>query len=302
METITLTKKQLNSLKLYHMEKEIMNTEAEIFILDKGNWHYSKSNLLLKKLYMTDLLYMSNKLLTVSLLNSKKKEIGLDELVIPKHLVSSDNELIGFTIPHIKDSMNLGVFLKDLKVDISQKIKYLSKVGELLRKVKTIRDKNILNFYFGDLHEYNFLLKEKEEKIYAVDLDSSYLNTNYPLPSHYLYTNNNISNFSNKYRANELGITYPTENSDLFCYNMMILNTIAHDKVSRLDMVDYFNYINYLEYLGFGRDLLKSFKRLYSNGNNINVSSFLDQIPIDKSGESLYKVYDLKRKKGLIKF
>lgn len=302
METITLTKKQLNSLKLYHIEKDVMNTESQIYILDKGNWHYSKSGLLLKKLYVTDLLYMSNKLFTVSLLNSKKEAIGIDELVIPKHLVYTDNELIGFTIPDIKNSMNLGIFLSDLKVDISEKIKYLSKVGELLKKVKSLRDKGILNFYFGDLHEYNFLLKPDLEKIYAVDLDSSYLNTNYPLPSHYLYTNKNISNFENKYRANEVGITYPNENTDLFCYNMMVLNTIAHDKVSNLDMVDYFSYINYLEYLGFGSDLLSSFKRVYSNGNNINISDFLDQIPIDKSGESLYKVYDLKRKKGLIKF
>ncbi len=297
MKTITLTKKQLEKLTRIELPKEVANTESEIYLLDKGNWRYSDGSLLLKKLHLISGDSIANKLYNISLLGDNEERIGLDELVIPKQLVSVDNNVIGFTVPRI-DGENLGVILHDYKVSNEDKIKYLYKVGKLLKKTKKMTNIG-LKFNFGDLHEYNFLINENNE-LRAIDLDSCYLNTLNPSPSYYLNTNKNLDIFKDKYKKNDMGIVYPDDNSDLLCYIMMILNTIGREKISRLGVSDYFEYVNYLDNLGFGKDIIRSFQNIYSKTNNINPSNYLEQIPDDKIGEASFKVFNLKKKRGIL--
>ena len=109
-------------------------------------------------------------------------------------------------------------------------------------KIKTIWSSNTSWSWY-------FLIKEDTQELRAIDLDSVYFNTNYPAASYYLRTSSGIKNFTKKYKQdNELGIVYPDENSDLFCYNMMILNNLlARDTISKSSISDYFEYINYLK-------------------------------------------------------
>lgn len=299
METITLTKKQLEKLTPYKIPKEVTNTESEIYILDKGNWRYNDGSLLLKKLHVNSSINMANKLFTVSLLSDNEDIINMEELVVPKHLVSVENKAIGFTVPRIIQSTNLGMILNNPKVENEKKIAYLHRIGKLLEKTKKLEISGI-NFHFGDLHEFNFVVSDCDDKIHAIDLDSAYLNTGYPSPSYYLATNKNIGQFKRKYRINREGINLPDYNSDLFCYNMMILNMIGRDKISKLNMSDYFQYISYLNELGFGKHIIGSFADVYSSGKNVNPVNYFDEIPTDKLGEAGYKVYSLKKSRGII--
>lgn len=297
MNSITLTKKQLNSLTRLDVGSA-KNSEGEMYILDHGNWNYSDGSLLLKKLFIVDGEAMANKLFTVSLLGDKKEDIDMNELVIPNNLAVVKNEVIGFTVPLIPEAKNLKVILDNPKIDNSIKIDYLYKVGKMLKKVNSLNRRKIINLTIGDLHEDNILVT-KDHDIRVVDLDSAYLDTSYPTPSFYL-RNSEIGNFR-KYKFNSSGIVYPTKNTDLLCYNSMILNTISKNRIDKLSVSDYFSYINYLESLGFGQDIVKAFRRVYTNGENINPADYLDQVPEEKMGEALYKVYELKKQKGKVK-
>ncbi|MBQ2639454.1 MAG: hypothetical protein IJF92_01665 [Bacilli bacterium] len=315
MKIIDIPEKKFKKLTPYEIDDNIINTEAKFYLLDKLGKSYKTENLLLKKIFINEGESMANKLLTVSMLSDNEEKIGIKELVIPKHLVAVKGDVIGVTVPKIDNARNLGLILNDYKVSNEDKIKYLEKVGKLLKKIKVLK-KDGIDFSFGDLHEYNFLITEND-KLKAIDLDSAYLNSNYPLPSLYLDTNMILKYFKDKYKGKDernikpnkyrlnttgtYGTYYPNENTDILCYDMMILNMISSDKISKLDMQEYFDYINYLEQLGFGEDLIKCFNIVYTNSkNNINPVDFLDQIPMDRLGESSLSVYQLKKKKKII--
>lgn len=303
MDTITLTKKQINDLTPFSIENEVKNTESRILILDKGNWNYSDGSLLLKKLFITGNEAMANKLFNVSLLKDKEEEIGIEELVIPQHLVAvrdgKKTPVIGFTVETQTDTRNLGVILNNIKISNEEKIELLYKVGALLKKTDNMKRKQI-DFSFGDFHEYNILVKDNTNELRVVDIDSAYLGNNYPMASYYLSTNKNIGNLKRKYRLAQNGFIIPSKNSDLLCYNMMLLNTIAREKISSLDMAEYYSYIFYLKDLGFGNDIISSFERLYTTTSNINPCNYFDEIPLDKIPEAGYKVFKLKKEKNLI--
>lgn len=294
MKTINITQKQYDNLIRLSLPLEVMNTESEISIFDYGKWKNNHQRLLLKKLYITNGPSIASKLYNVSLLGDNKDEIGMEELVIPIHLASIKRLICAFTTPEI-EGINLGVYLHNSKISNEDKIEALYKVGKLLKKSQKLKIQNI-PFHFGDLQEYNFILGD-DQKIYAVDLDSCYLNTPIPQPSYYLSTNKNLGGLSTKYRKNRGGIVYPTDNSDLLCYNMMILNTIGRDKISSFDISTYYDYIHYLESLGFGKDIIRSFQSIYLSSKNINPCDFLDQIPKDKIGPAGVKIYQRNKKR-----
>ena len=60
--------------------------------------------------------------------------MDIEELVIPKHQVEYKGNIIGFTIPEIKDSSSLQSIISDENTDTKDKIYYLKQVGETLKK------------------------------------------------------------------------------------------------------------------------------------------------------------------------
>ena len=56
------------------------------------------------------------------------------------------------------NGVNLSLLLKNKKVSTETQIYYLKKVGEILNKLKYIRETTPLkDFYINDLHDFNFL-------------------------------------------------------------------------------------------------------------------------------------------------
>ena len=90
--------------------------------------------------------------------------------------------------------------------------------------------------------------------------------------------NKNLSSANQKYKCNAYGISYPDHNTDLLCFNMMVIDTIANYKVSMLSLEDYYDYIGYLSTIGFEKEIIDAFVAIYTNKNNINVSNYFEQI------------------------
>lgn len=299
METIDLRKRDVDNLKLYDLNNDIFNSESKIYVLSEGKWN--KPGELFKYLFIRSHSTFANKLFTVSMLNDHRKLLDEDTFIIPDKFVSIDNKISGFTIPLIENNTNLATILNSLDVNPEEKIKYLNELGNILKKLGELKIQG-MDLSFGDLHECNFIINhDNDDKLCAVDLDSAYMHTGYPQASHYLVTNPYINQIEGKYHANQFGINIPDKNSDLFCYNMIILNTIAHAKISNLNMNDYYMYVNYLESLGFGEDLIESFKALYDTADNINPSDFLDEINIDRLPEANLGVFKYKKKHNKLK-
>ena len=301
MRVITMTKKQIERLKKLPISNEVANTESIIYRTDSLPKNKVPEGTLLKYLYIKDKESFANKLYTVEMLGSYGPTLGLKELVVPDALVSVENQAIGFTIPEVKNATNLGIILKDPKVDKHKKMELLRKVGELLRKTQNL-DKYDISFFFNDLHEFNFLVDNETEDIYAIDLDGASFSKDHPLPSYYMVTNPNLHHLKNKYKITPEKLSYPDHNADLLCYTMMVINTIADYKISKLPMEEYYLYLEYLRELGFGENILNAFISVYTNGDNKNVSEFFDEIPSDQIYRASYNVYKAinKKKQGVL--
>lgn len=295
MKVLTLTEKRLQSLEKIRLPEEVSNKEADIFYLRTGNWTIDQEKLLLKNLHIKNKETMANKLFTVSMLSDYENEIDQKELVIPKHLVSVNGETIGFTVKEKENTTPLGIILNDKQVACTKKIELIKKVGYLIAKMHNLKAQG-LTFYFNDLHEYNFLIENNTEELYAIDLDSAALTSEYALPSYYMMTNPNLQHTGNKYRSNAYGISYPDQNSDLLCYNMLILNTLAQTKMSTASLDEYYSYVNYLKDLGFKDELIRSFQNIYTNAPNSNPVDYFNQMPEETLQQATYAVYQKSKK------
>ncbi len=292
MNTVKLTEKEFEKLNKLDI-RGAQNTESEIYVLD--TWKYKNKNLLLKYLNEKEGEAFSSKLATVSLMIDKKDEIKIDELVLPNNLVVINDEVVGFTVPYVRGTRTLTEVLNDNKVSISNKIKYLKKIGKTLRKIEALKRKNIIDLTIGDLHEDNILIT-KDNNIKFIDLDGAYINNNYPQGARYLY--NEQLRYIKKYKYKN-DLICPNKTTDLYCYNMIIINMIARSRMDSTNIPDYFNYTSYLISLGFDKHLIDSFRRIYSDGPNVNPEEYLERIDKEELSESSYnkyaeKVYGLK--------
>ena len=135
-------------------------------------------------------------------------------------------------------------------------------------------------FFFTDLHEFNFLIDENE-LLYAVDLDSSRVNSEEAISSKYLSTDKKLQKV-NKYKVNSSGLAYPDKNSEIYCYNMMVLNLISNHKINRLRYDDYYEYLDFLYKEGVSEELLDPLSRMYTEQDNLLITSIENNIPKEK--------------------
>lgn len=301
MKTKSYTIRQFDKMKKYVLDSDIPNTESVLY-LTKIKEDFKYKDYIIKKLYILSADSLANKLSTVLMLGDYGERLDSPELVLPEHQVLIDGKISGFTVPYIKGE-NLGSIIKNFHTPDETIIKYFTKVGMVIEKVQqnsAYAFPGGLKFQFGDLHPYNILVDE-EDNIKFVDLDSAYLGSRLPNPSMYLATSRELLKNTNKYpviNLDYIGLNIPNDNTDLYCYNMMILEFLAKDKIRNKSVDEYYSYIGYLQSLGYGPDLLESFFKLPINSNNTNPYMYLDQIPRDMIGRSSYTVYKyLKNKK-----
>ncbi len=299
MNTINISKKKFETLNKLILDNKIFNTEGIIY-----NFNYNGKEKIFKNLYNITGVSFANKLYTIEMLNFYKDYLP-KHLCCPDNLVSVNGKVIGFTMPKL-DGINLRVLLDNKDVAIKEKIYYLSKIGEILNQMKKIREYTPLNsFYINDLHEANIIVNPSNKDLDIVDLDSCKISRNGCFPSRFLGPNEFISERPNKYTYNNdinngTGYLVANENSDLFCYNVMILNFLYNGRVDKMNIQEFYNYLNYLNKLGFNKKLLDSFNKLAINCDNENPYCLLETLEeqqIYRANEKVYKLVTSKQKK-----
>lgn len=288
MNITNISKKKFNSLQKLNLEKGILSTEAQFYLYKKNNKNY-----LYKKFYIDETDYFRNKIFTIDSLIENKEIINIPELVLPKNIISVDHQLNGYIMEYINGT-TLSLVLKS-NISIDKKMNYLKKIGIILEKMKNVRKYTKLkDFYLGDMHEHNFIIT-KNDDIKVIDTDSIKINGNNPQDAKYLYHLYDPMYLSHKYQPSEQYTIIPNQDTDYYCYNIMILNTLANINISKLDIIKFYDYLNYLLHIGINKELVDSFSKLYTNANNDNPYELLESID-DKGYRANFKTYSYNSK------
>ena len=276
MQIINMSKTKLNSLEPLILPKNVTSTECELF-----KYPYYGKEKLLKKLHRTDGIIFANKLYTIEALNANKDSMP-SNFVLPESLVSINKKIEAFTMKYIK-GINLSVILNNPDITYEEKIHYLKSIGRILEQMQNIRKyTNLNNLYLGDIHEDNFLVERDKQEIYIVDLDSCKIAGNKSFPGRYL-TNSSLIKYNNtKYQTlsqtDDLADYKIDENTDIYCYIIMILNYLYDGRVDRLSLDKFYDFINYLEDIKVNIELIECFNKIVVGGNNINPCNYLDTL------------------------
>ena len=276
MQIINMSKTKLNSLEPLILPKNVTSTECELF-----KYPYYGKEKLLKKLHRTDGIIFANKLYTIEVFNANKDSMP-SNFVLPESLVSINKKIEAFTMKYIK-GINLSVILNNPDITYEEKIHYLKSIGRILEQMQNIRKyTNLNNFYLGDIHEDNFLVERDKQEIYIVDLDSRKIAGNKSFPGRYL-TNSSLIKYNNtKYQTlsqtDDLADYKIDENTDIYCYIIMILNYLYDGRVDRLSLDKFYDFINYLEDIKVNIELIECFNKIVVGGNNINPCNYLDTL------------------------
>lgn len=276
MQIINMSKTKLNSLEPLILPKNVTSTECELF-----KYPYYGKEKLLKKIHRTDGIIFANKLYTIEALNANKDSMP-SNFVLPESLVSINKKIEAFTMKYIK-GINLSVILNNPDITYEEKIHYLKSIGRILEQMQNIRKyTNLNNFYLGDIHEDNFLVKRDKQEIYIVVLDSCKIAGNKSFPGRYL-TNSSLIKYNNtKYQTlsqtDDLADYKIDENTDIYCYIIMILNYLYDGRVDRLSLDKFYDFINYLEDIKVNIELIECFNKIVVGGNNINPCNYLDTL------------------------
>ena len=231
MNIYNISKKEFKSLN--KLEVNSVSTEAEMFVFDRHNKWYKEKNLF-KKFYITSGESFSNKLYTINNLIDLKNYLNIPELVFPNSIISINHKIHGFSLPFVENSTAFYDVQKNINIPLEEKIKILKKYANILEQVH-----NYPALYIGDIHEGNFLV-DNIGNINIIDLDSVKIGHNNPFPSKYLTTNKIITNIKSKYTINDNFLYNINKNTDIFCFIMMILNTISGTNINKLDINQFY--------------------------------------------------------------
>lgn len=289
MKVVDISRRKLNKLPLLQISDKVTNKEGMLYIYEhKDKWKYLTE--LLKIYYNQSDPYMVNKIYVLSELMANREFLEMPELVLPTSLVAVDGELSGFSMPFIRDNVNLSLFLNNDKVSLEQKIKYLKEIYAILDKIMKIKELEG-RFFLGDIHEANFILDLDSQTVKAIDLDSSYINGSRIPTSKYLCTNFKLGEINKKYEE-QYGEIVPSKNTTILCFIYMLINALSNESQSyRWDIESYYNYLSYLSHLKISKELLQVLENIYVNNsaNEFDIE-LLDAIDTSKD-------YSLRRRK-----
>lgn len=291
MEVISFTNKKFDNLKPYELDKTIINTEAKFY-----SFTHQRKEKLLKLLYHQNGEIFANKLYTLEMLDIYKKYLP-NYFCIPESLVTVGGVVKGFSIPKLEGT-TLSLALNNKDVSIDKKILYLKKVGGILEHLNSIRkNKEVDNIYLNDLHDGNFIVNLQNDNIYVIDLDSCRIKNNGPYPAKYFTPKTLSYNLKNKYKMDDKDQLYGDENSDLYCYIIMILNFLYNGDISTMKQEEFYNYLTYLDSLKVNKDLLDIFNLILTTGDNKNPFHYLDTLSYKQIFYAKNDYYKLKIKK-----
>jgi hypothetical protein len=290
--------------KLHHLKLEynIISTEGELFVVPRSLKTKGQPLVLKRFNFISDKMNI-NKIITIEYLIANKDKINIPEIILPSALASNSKEkIIGFIMPYITN-VNLAVLFEDKDISSRQKKQWLIEINNILLKIKKLRDQNIIpNFYLNDLHLGNFIYNLKTNKVNVIDIDSCRILDNKPFPAKYLDIDSPIKDLPQKYISNPdldyNGNYIANQDSDLYCYNMMILDYLFRGNLFLLKKEVYDDYLNYLNGIGFSKQLTDVYAKLYDSCPNDSIGPYLSEIELtdDMIRRSKSMAYEGKRK------
>lgn len=297
MQIVNISRRRFETFKPLELPRTVFNTEAEMFMIPgKNKW--SKKQTILKRLYVDTGEVFSNKLYTIHELLDKKEQINVEELVMPEALAAIDSEIVGFTMPYISN-LNFQEVLDSRQFTTSQKVLYLKEVGELLEKLHRVREhKGVEGFYLNDIHENNFILNTTTGKINAVDLDSCKIGNNLTAAARYLTPASQLAYIS-KYNTLERsvgGVFEVSENTEIYCYIIMIFNFFFGSNIGKLSIPEFYVYLEYLAKIGVSKEFLDKISYIYTGKTNENPYEYLEELE-HFYGRTHKNTFELVRKK-----
>ena len=273
-KNVNFTEEDIAKCEELYLNSSILNSEANLFKINING-----QDKVLKKFFNCDL---DNKLFTINKL-IQNRDFFDERFVIPERVAYLDDFMVGYIMRYV-DNYNLSDILNSNEYSISFKKDLLRQIGNILLYADKIRNQNkeLSNFYIGDLHVNNFMY-DKESKILTVcDLDSCKISPEFNFPSLYLLTSPSLS-FMSKYPLDINGDNVINSNTDIFCYIILILNFLYGGNVQKMGLTDYYNYLEYLKKNGLSSGLYTLFYKIYSEDDNINPVDLIDAIPDDIS-------------------
>lgn len=303
MKAINIPAKTFGRLERTQIPNEIHNTEAKMY-----NYTYLGEKKIIKSFYVTSGESFASKMYTVEMLHDSKAYLP-STICIPDYLLSINHKTVGFTVPFV-EGINLTTALKDTSLTPEEHIYYLKQVGLILEQLKNIRKYTPLNdFYLNDIHEDNFIVNPNNKSVTAIDVDSCKIGNNISYPSRYLNASPLISEFiGTKYEQNlpdkhgklhGYGFLTANENSDIYCYIIMIINYLMGSDCHNMTYVGFYNYLNYLNSIGIDKGLLDTIASIGESKYNENPVNYLDTLTETQIYRSRERIYELNKKRVL---
>ena len=296
MKKLLLTENEFNSLKKLPLVEGTIEKESTMYYVPNNEKE-------IIKVYknFNDKLYLMEKLKTTRNLLKYVKETQIQELIRPHGIALINKNVIGTIYPEI-DAYTARVYLSLSIIPIKLKIEILKKIGSLLDKIKNTNPK--YNAAFSDVHLDNFLINDiivnkfkniVELSITACDTDSMKILDSKGNPSYYLYDSKKLSKLD-KYKLDTENIIIPDSNTDIYCYNMIILDFISKSNFAYcLNIDEYYRYIDYLDKLNLNTNLLQAFESVYKKDiDNISALPYLDSLYEIDEKASLSSFYQKK--------
>ncbi len=294
MKVITLSRRAFEGLEPLKLSREVLNTESKVFMFKSQG-----RPMVLKNLFYQDGISFANKLYTLEMLSANRNKLP-NSFMVPEALISVAGKIPGFIIPYMEGE-NLENILRDPKLSLEEKKYFLTKVGEILNQMKAIRENTDLkDLYLCDLHASNFIANTNNHELGVVDLDSSKINGNKSSVSLFLSSSAVLNSVKGKYNIlgdSSLGYVEADENSDLYCYSMMILSFLYGSRdVNNMPIEEYYKYLDYLLYVGIDERLIDTFMTLVSNKRNSNPFSLVKTINEEQACRAKCIVYEKVKK------
>ena len=269
MKGIHLTQEEIEKYPLFYHGK---SNEAEIR-------EYNSQELL--KIFH---FYNQNKIDTLKCIDQKRKDLErLPEFLLFKKYIYGKNDLITGILIEKGYPTNLRTY-KINGASFNDLILVLQNIGKILETLNHLRTKeNILtDFFIGDLQESNILVDSITKKVQIIDLNSCKIGNNRAFLTKYL-------NFLKTYThvRQNLGKKYPwdkynfsnNQNTDLYCYSVIILKVLFSIDISILDLNTFYKMMYKLKQENLPEPLFQIFLNLYNNVDNDNPFRYLENIP-----------------------
>lgn len=284
MKIIRVDEEYINTLVQYRLHKDIKNQEAIFYVYN--------NDYLLKLFKSNDFMTLNNKMYILNKLFYIKKYVDIEEIVWPNDLVKVGNINRGFIMNFIKYNSNVGLIFNSDKVSIEDKLFFLKSIGNILKKLENNDSLKSIDFHLSDIHEGNFIYDSKNNNVKIIDIDSSYVEGAIPSISKFLYRNDKLWDFPNKYPLDENNIHIPSKNTTILSFVYILLNFITGYYSPDMTTHDFSETLNILNNIGVNKELLDSIFNVYSTEDNYFDYGLLECITPDVINK--YKELSLK--------